>query len=44
MDQDPQGKQILRNLMIDRFVVPDDNIYDSVREMRSYLREHGLGP
>lgn len=44
MDQDPLGKEILRHLMVDRFVVPDDSIYDSVREMRSYLREHGLTP
>jgi len=44
MDRDPQGKAILHDLLIDRFVVPDDSIYDSVREMRSYLSEHGLGP
>lgn len=44
MDQDPEGIAILRNLVIDRFVVPDDHIYDSVRTMRSYLREHGLAP
>jgi hypothetical protein len=30
--------------MIDRFVVPDDSIYDPVRQMRSYLKEHGLAP
>lgn len=44
MDKDPDGKWILPKLMVDRFVVPDDSIYDSVREMRSYLNEHGLGP
>ena len=44
MDRDPPGKAILDGLMIDRFVVPDDSIYDAVREMRSYLREQGLGP
>lgn len=44
MDQDPRGKEILRHIMVDRFVVPDDSIYDSVREMRSYLREHRLTP
>jgi len=44
MDRDPPGKAILDNLLIDRFVVPDDSIYDGVREMRSYLREQGLGP
>ena len=44
MDRDPPGKAILGDLLIDRFVVPDDSIYDAVREMRSYLREQGLGP
>jgi len=44
MNRDPQGKVILRDLLIDRFVVPDDSIYDAVRGMRSYLREQGLGP
>ena len=44
MDEDSAGRELLRSLMVDRFVVPDDSIYDSVREMRSYLREHGLGP
>src|SRR3972149_22638 len=44
MDRDPPGKAILDDLLIDRFVVPDDSIYDAVREMRSYLREQGLGP
>lgn len=44
MEQDAQGKRILHDLSVDRFVVPDDHIYDSVREMRSYLRQRGLGP
>jgi phosphonate transport system substrate-binding protein len=44
MDQDPEGKEILRNLGVDRFVVPDDSIYESVLKMRAYLREHGLAP
>jgi phosphonate transport system substrate-binding protein len=44
MDQDPRGKAILDGLGADRFVVPDDSIYDSVREMRTFLRERGLGP
>lgn len=44
MDEDSQGIDILRRLMVDRFVMPDDHIYDSVREMRAYLREHGLQP
>ena len=44
MDRDPPGKAILDDLLIERFVVPDDSIYDAVREMRSYLREHRLEP
>ncbi len=44
MHEDPEGNQIVRNLGVDRFVVPNDNIYDSVLEMRAYLREHGLAP
>jgi phosphonate transport system substrate-binding protein len=44
MDEEREGKAILRHLKVDRFVVPDDGIYDSVREMRTYLREHGLAP
>ena len=27
----------LSNLHIDRFIVPDDSIYDSVRTMRAYI-------
>jgi len=42
MDADPSGKAILDALMLDRFVVPDDRIYDSVREMRAYLRDRGF--
>ena len=44
MDKDPEGRDILGGLGIDRLVVPDDSIYDTVREMRAFLRERGLGP
>ncbi len=44
MHEDPEGNEILRTLGVDRFVVPNDNIYNSVLEMRAYLREHGLAP
>lgn len=37
MPQDPEGKQILSALRIDRFVLPDERAYDSVREMRRRL-------
>ncbi len=44
MQHDPEGAAILRSLRVDRFVVPDDSTYDSVREMRNYLRERGFAP
>lgn len=44
MDEDSHGRAVLQGLGVDRFVVPDDSIYDSVREMRAFLRERGLGP
>jgi len=37
MHQDPEGQQILTSLGIDRFVLPDDAAYDSVRQMRRRL-------
>jgi len=43
MDKDDRGQELLAQFRIDRFIVPDDSIYDSVREMRSYLQERGLG-
>jgi phosphonate transport system substrate-binding protein len=43
MDKDSRGRELLAQFRIDRFIVPDDSIYDSVREMRSYLQERGLG-
>jgi phosphonate transport system substrate-binding protein len=44
IDQNPRGRRILRELMIERFVLPEDGIYDSVLAMRDYLRDRGLGP
>ena len=38
-DQDPAGQAILSALRIDRFVLPDDAAYDSVREMRRRIRQ-----
>ncbi|MGC8491346.1 MAG: phosphate/phosphite/phosphonate ABC transporter substrate-binding protein [Syntrophobacteraceae bacterium] len=31
MNEDPWGRQILKNLLIDRFIIPEDKWYDSVR-------------
>lgn len=44
MHRDADGAAILRSLFVDRFVVPDDSVYDSVRAMRAYLRERGFAP
>ncbi len=33
MDQDPKGQEILRQLMIRRFVTVSDSLYDSIRQM-----------
>jgi phosphonate transport system substrate-binding protein len=38
MHQDPQGREILAALRIDRFVLPNDAAYDPVREMRRRVR------
>lgn len=37
---DPQGKEILRGMMIDRFVTINDRDYDSVREMLAWTKKH----
>jgi len=41
MDTDAAGREILSALLIDRFVVPDDSIYDSVRKMRELVASAG---
>jgi hypothetical protein len=33
MDQDPRGRDILRQLMIRRFVAVPDQLFDSIRQM-----------
>jgi len=37
MHEDPKGKQVLGELFIDKFVVPQDKDYDSVREMEKWI-------
>lgn len=37
MHKDALGKKILSNLMIDKFIIPKDANYDSVREMENFL-------
>ncbi len=38
MDTDPEGQAILDELLIDRFVIVPDSLYDSVRDMMEVLR------
>lgn len=38
MHEDPEGREILSALRIDRFVLPDDTAYESVRAMRRRVR------
>lgn len=36
---DPEGKEILKNMMIDKFVEIDDKAYDSIREMKAWVKQ-----
>jgi phosphonate transport system substrate-binding protein len=38
MEKDPEGKRILRDLKIDRFIKPPPHLYDSVMEMKKFLQ------
>jgi phosphonate transport system substrate-binding protein len=44
MHEDPQGRHILDQLLIDRFEPPDDVWYQTVRDMYSKLRTIGESP
>ncbi len=37
--QDAKGREILNNMMIEKFVRIDDRAYDSIREMKSFLNK-----
>lgn len=40
MHQDPKGKRILNNVLIERFVKAEDSNYDSIREMLSFVKKN----
>lgn len=40
MHTDPEGKKILDELKIEKFIVPEDASYDSVRSMQDWLDSH----
>ncbi|MFZ5797723.1 MAG: substrate-binding domain-containing protein [Desulfobulbaceae bacterium] len=44
MHQDPEGREILHTLKIDRFVRVEDALYDRVREMYRKVRAYDLQP
>jgi len=37
MHEDPRGREILAELRIERFIVPEDSSYDSVRRMQEWV-------
>ncbi len=37
MDRDEEGAKILKALLLDKFVLPDESLYESVREMYLYM-------
>lgn len=41
--EDPTGRQILKKMMIDRFVPADDSAYDSIREMKAWVAKQAPG-
>ncbi len=41
MHEDPKGKAILEGIMVDKFIVPADKDYNSVREMEKWLATQG---
>jgi phosphonate transport system substrate-binding protein len=40
--QDPEGKEILKGMMIDAFVSGDDKNYDSIRAMNTWISNSGI--
>ncbi len=38
MDRDEEGRRILSSIMIDRFIIMDNNAYNPVREMRKIVK------
>ena len=44
MHADAKGKAILEGIMVDKFIVPKDKDYDSVREMERWLAKNAPAP
>ncbi len=41
MHEDKRGREILQNIMIDRFSEANDSLYDSIREMKKVVDDAG---
>ncbi len=39
MHNDPEGSNILRKVLIDRFTMVEDSAYDSIRQMESFMKD-----
>lgn len=39
MHNDPEGRRILDGIMVDKFIIPKDSDYNSVREMERWLKK-----
>jgi hypothetical protein len=44
MHRDPDGQKVLDELMIDRFVSPKEELYDTIRQMEKRLALLGVKP
>lgn len=39
MHNDPRGREILKRILIDRFTVIEDSAYNSIRQMRAFMKD-----
>ncbi len=39
MHNDPRGREILKRVLIDRFTVIEDNAYNSIRQMKAFMKD-----
>ncbi len=39
--EEEKGKELLKKMMVDKFVIIDDRAYDSIREMKAWLHRQG---
>ena len=39
MHKDPRGREILKRVLIDRFTMVEDSVYDSIRQMEAFVKD-----